>query len=531
MTLNPKNILKLLAEAFDQPEYNLESVISEDEKRFSFQLENLIKDAIQESLYIETYTTLNFEEASVIPETVLIEENGDDDYIQDVTNSNLNSSIEYTEEYDEEYKRNVIDFWKSGKKYKLKFATVQARFKRITSKRQLYRWEKEISKGGNTREKLKKISEYVLTQFEDALQKSLPIHDLDIRRWALNARNQLQLSADFFKASDKWIYNFKQKHRIVSRKINKFITQKTLTDINKLKIEADNFVEKVRTEISLVGVENVFNSDQSGFNLEMHTGRTLSFKGQKKIETLIQSTNSMTHSYTIQPIISANGSLLSPLLIILQEKDGKFGPRVELNLFRPDNVLVLASNSGKMTTNLVKEWFTNVYLPNCNDNSVLLLDSWSGQNSRTFETMDKLSKNIKILTIPAGTTGMIQPLDVFGFRIWKNFIKHFSDLVILYKYDVNLHLRNNVIKLQSLIHNQLSSPRFIHLFKYSWYKSGYLPEKPLQFDNPVDYCFKHCEAICALCDNIAVIKCAWCANCLCIEEFFVNYHFCKEYKK
>jgi len=83
--------------------------------------------------------------------------------------------------------------------------------------------------------------------------------------------------------------------------------------------------------MSLVGIENVFNSDQSGFNLEMHTGRTLSFKGQQKIETLTQSTNSMTHSYTIQPLISASGSLLSPLLIILQEKDGKFGPQVESN--------------------------------------------------------------------------------------------------------------------------------------------------------------------------------------------------------
>jgi len=39
-----------------------------------------------------------------------------------------------------------------------------------------------------------------------------------------------------------------------------------------------------------------------------------------------------------------------------------------------------------------------------------------------------------------------------------NFIKYFSDT--LYNYDVNLHLRNNVIKLQLLIHNQLFFPRF-----------------------------------------------------------------------
>jgi len=137
MTLNPKNSLKLLTMAFDLPQYDIEAV-TEDEKRFSFQLENLIKDAIQESLYIETYNTLNFEEASIVSDTILIEENDDDDYIQDI-NSNLNSPIEHAEECDEEYKRKVIEFWKSGKKYKLKFATSKPRFRRVALKQQLHR--------------------------------------------------------------------------------------------------------------------------------------------------------------------------------------------------------------------------------------------------------------------------------------------------------------------------------------------------------------------------------------------------------
>jgi len=35
--------------------------------------------------------------------------------------------------------------------------------------------------------------------------------------------------------------------------------------------------------------------------------------------------------------------------------------------------------------------------------------------------------------IPKGTTGKIQPLDVYGFRIWKNFAKRFClDIVLLY---------------------------------------------------------------------------------------------------
>lgn len=61
-------------------------------------------------MYIETDTTLTLEEASVIPQTVSVVENDDDDYIEDITNANLNASIGYIEECDEEYKRKVIEF-------------------------------------------------------------------------------------------------------------------------------------------------------------------------------------------------------------------------------------------------------------------------------------------------------------------------------------------------------------------------------------------------------------------------------------
>jgi len=216
-------------------------------------------------------------------------------------------------------------------------------------------------------------------------------------------------------------------------------------------------------------------------------------------------------------------------IIILQEKNDKFGPIVKKSLFEPENVYVLASKSGMLTSNLVKKWFEEDFLPVSNKKTVLLLDSWSGQNEKTFQTVLKSSKILKIETIPAGTTGMIQPLDVFFFRPWKNFIKHFSDIVVLYNYEINLHLRNNIIKLQSLIHNQFSSYRFSNLLKYAWYKSGYLSEKPPAFETPVDFCFKDCAPICDLCSNTAIIKCAWCKKSLCMKQFFMNYHYCQSY--
>lgn len=72
-------------------------------------------------------------------------------------------------------------------------------------------------------------------------------------------------------------------------------------------------------------------------------------EGEKQIECTVQSVSSMTHSYIIQPTISAEGKLLSPLFIVLKERSGKLGPVVEANLFRPENIYVEASVSGKLT--------------------------------------------------------------------------------------------------------------------------------------------------------------------------------------
>lgn len=155
--MNPKNILKLLIIAFDQPQYNLESVKSEDKKTFSFQIETLIKDAIQDSFLVETYDTLTFDNKNAIPEPVSIEDEGDDFKIEE----NVDFDAPADEEIDVEYKRKTVTYWKSGKKNKLKFESVQRCFKRLKSKRQLYRWEAQTMNNGTRLDKLKKISEYV----------------------------------------------------------------------------------------------------------------------------------------------------------------------------------------------------------------------------------------------------------------------------------------------------------------------------------------------------------------------------------
>ena len=156
--------------------------------------------------------------------------------------------------------------------------------------------------------KLDRIAEYTLNNLKSAIDAGMIVHDVDLRKWGLHVKNILGFDDTRFKASDWWVWRFKRTHRITFRKIN-FITRKTLEDKEKLKVSAENFVNKVKPYITQYGTENVYNSDQSGFQLEVHPGRTLAIEGTRQVECAVQSISSTTHSYTIHPTISADGKL------------------------------------------------------------------------------------------------------------------------------------------------------------------------------------------------------------------------------
>jgi len=536
--VNPANILNMLIILFQ-----ISNIPETPVNNKEIELRDVIKDIIHSSMNdmssdIYTDTTLEFEnywksnllDADFVDdyEIEILEEDENDDQAED----SCTSISEEREIVNDGYKRRAVGFWKSAKRGRYSLSTVKHSFRKVKSLRQLYRWEHYIQKGGTHREKMLYISEYVLQNFKEADEEKKIIHDMDLRRWALEAKAQIDLSS--FKASATWILNFKRKYRIVSRKITKFVSRSAQRDKEQLQIACQEFIATVKSNINLFELENIYNADESGFNLELHSGRTLTTQGVKTVESIAQSLSATTHSYTIMPIISASGQLKSPLYLVLKEASGNFGPRVEESLFRPANVYVAASKSGKLTTQHFQSWFTNVFVPVTGSFSVLLLDSWSGHCPASLqEFIPKKDKDIRILTIPKKTTGMIQPLDVYGFRLWKNFVRTFSDRVMLLNYDINLHLRNNIIKLQSLTHIQLSSPRFHNLFKYAWYKSGYIEERPPQFETPVDFCFngKDIQEIprCSICGAPAVIRCSWCKQYFCMQHFFEEYHNCEHF--
>ena len=131
-------------------------------------------------------------------------------------------------------------------------------------------------------------------------------------------------------------------------------------------------------------------------------------------------------------------------------------------------MVITCSSSGKLTSSLVTYWKDNVLAPSIGSKILLLSDSWSGQNDdNIYGDLKPIAKTVHRIQILPKTTSDIQTLDKYFNRQIKVLAKKVYNRVALDQLNVNLHERNNIIKLVSLIHNQLSAPVFKPLILYS----------------------------------------------------------------
>jgi len=406
------------------------------------------------------------------------------------------------------------------------FETIKSRFPKIKYPCYLERCKKIIEQQGSFREKVLSVTRCCWQQFSKARSEGVPIHDEDIRRWALFQANQIGFVG--FKATITWVQTFKRKFHISSRKIVVFSSVKKQADVDKtidrgVEFHLD-FLDNIYPKYQ---PSEIFNTDQSGFNYTPLGNRTLSLTGEKTTLCTIAQINAHTHSYTIQPVISMEGKLISPMLICLQEVGGKFPPSIEIPSYK--NLVIRCSKSGKLDKTLVKEFLEHVFKPivlkTAGKEAVLIVDSWGAQKSDELYSDENITINLKIL--PEGSTGFMQPLDVFCFRQWKDFMKRFTQHALLIDKQTYLHRRENVLKIQSLILNQFQSSAYEPMLRYAWHKSGFeIPYEEFRGLKEVNFTFE--EPVCEDCNqNITFIKCSYdiCKKALCLDCFFTNYHY------
>lgn len=532
---NPQNVIKVMMDHYGRSKTD-PNAVEKDIGRYM-----IGKLYCSDSLYDATNTAL-LEEQICSPlntesyETLMFLDDDDDDGSQDdsmetsadeeQTDPDYTPSPKKKAAYDvftEKEMEEIYTMRYSNKgKTLISFNTIHARFKKLQSEDHL-KWVIRKHKNRSLWQKLEQIEDFVINKFQESLLNKCRIHDRDVRRWAMKEAKRVGHSS--FKCSHSWIQRFKRKYRIRRRMVTTFVTDKSIKAGKEVLKECKEFVANVRKELSLYEPSKVFNTDQSGFNKEIHTRATLAFIGTRRVEARVKSTSAMTHSYTIQPLVSMDGTLYSPMLVVLQEPNGVFGVRVTETMKRAPNLVMKAGRSHIVTKQIVREWFSEIYFPVAGEKSLLLVDSLPAYKDRSI--IDQLkpdSCEYDVMIIPPGGTGYIQPLDRLFFRQWKTFAKEINDHIINEDIDVNMFSRDEIITLQSLIHNQFCNEKFRSFRIESWKLSGYLDSNDT-IVNPVKYCF-NVTGDCEIhgCDGYSMIKCSYCEKELCFQHFFVEFH-------
>jgi hypothetical protein len=119
------------------------------------------------------------------------------------------------------------------------FTSMKNRFRTLTDRKELHRIRQYVKNGDKYSQKVKVLEEFVYLKFQNARLNNFPVHDINIRQWALKKSKELNFK---FKASDSWIYNFKKKFKIRFRKICKYVTFKVDNENIKVAEASKDFV-------------------------------------------------------------------------------------------------------------------------------------------------------------------------------------------------------------------------------------------------------------------------------------------------
>lgn len=160
-----------------------------------------------------------------------------------------------------DYKIMVVNLAKAHPTWSLK--SLQSKgASRLKHMRDLKIWEQHIKNGGTRKDKYNTIDSWTYDRFVEARCCNQQITTRNLQQWALAAASQFPELE--FKASESWVIDFKQRHKIRQRKITRFVSEKETATQEEILAAADKFRLQTRALIPQYDKDFVINTDQTG---------------------------------------------------------------------------------------------------------------------------------------------------------------------------------------------------------------------------------------------------------------------------
>lgn len=262
-----------------------------------------------------------------------------------------------------------------------------------------------------------------------------------------------------------------------------------------------------------------------GLQLIIPPGRKIILRGTKKIIRSVQCIDTKIHSFTIHIQMKASGKLSRKLPVFLYESVD-LAKRGRMEIGNYPNLHPYSSKSSQTGSDIAMQWMKEVFFDVIENDSVVIIDSWSGYNQ--MMKMSEISdKKMKIIQLPFGSSSVLQPLDVYFNRPFKDFIRRILTKIQWQQNDYMLKDRENVLNVLDMIWFQCKAPRFENLLKYSWFRAGYTQEHSPDFMTPAQFClefrgYEKCKAV--SCTNFCFIRCAHCEKYYCFNDALEHRH-------
>ena len=262
MNLNPANIAREMLRLIEKDSY-FESSILGEETEVAFRFLDVLKNGVISSLVqIESLDVAesDFEidcnsdggDEELVSTEDSQELSDNEDIYRPETNISSNNRVSYGKKVE------VVKYWTSCTKMTHKsqefprrsFKSMQSRYRWLKNESQLYHFKKEVEQEETDASKKRKIPQLLFDTFTKLRNDGKILCDIDLKHLSYQISKEMGIRR--FKASSGWIAKFKNKFRIVSRKVTTFVTKAKFVDQRKIERTIEEYRINFRDRVSII---------------------------------------------------------------------------------------------------------------------------------------------------------------------------------------------------------------------------------------------------------------------------------------